>query len=287
MESPIPTPHAVRLAETRRERALLWRRLKMSGLFSSFGAFHDFLTWGGGHLLYVADDPSQWLALGPWKQSTRTGRVWGIRAEDEMAQALLAEAVATGPALGFDIMVTAPLALAQAGVFLKAGFAPLEEITVLDRPLPALPPSQELPAGVSIRAARSGESAAVLALDARSFGDFWSLDAYTLAGILHAGDASHFLVAWRGGTPAGYAIAGLSGRAGYLQRVGVDPGLQSRGIGRELVLRLLAWMSGRGASFCTVNTQRSNEKALGLYLNLGFIRNPLAKFIFSREVSPC
>ncbi len=225
MESPIPTPHAVRLAETRRERALLWRRLKMSGLFSSLGAFHDFLTWGGGHLLYVADDPSQWLALGPWKQSTRTGRVWGIRAEDEVAQALLTEAVAAGHALGFDIMVTAPLAPAQAGIFLEAGFAPLEEITVLDRP--------------------------------------------------------------RGGTPAGYAIAGLSGRAGFLQRVGVDPGLQSRGIGRELVLRLLAWMSGRGASFCTVNTQRSNERALGLYQDLGFIRNPLAKFIFSREVSPC
>ena len=71
-----------------------------------------------------------------------------------------------------------------------------------------------------------------------------------------------------------YAIAGRSGRRGFLQRIAVDPLAQRRGIGAALVVDGLRWLRRWGADRALVNTQEQNEPALLLYERLGFRRQP-------------
>ena len=68
----------------------------------------------------------------------------------------------------------------------------------------------------------------------------------------------------------GYAICGASGSRGFVQRLGVEPGLQRRGVGSKLLLDGLYWLRAVGATRVAVNTQVGNEPALGLYRRMGF-----------------
>jgi mycothiol synthase len=65
-------------------------------------------------------------------------------------------------------------------------------------------------------------------------------------------------------------VSGRSGGRGFLQRLAVDPDVQTRGIGTALALDGMRWMQSRGATTVLVNTQVDNDRALGLYRRLGF-----------------
>jgi ribosomal protein S18 acetylase RimI-like enzyme len=68
-----------------------------------------------------------------------------------------------------------------------------------------------------------------------------------------------------------YSIAGRAGRSSFLQRLAVAPEARGQGIGSYLVVDALRWATGEGAQRMLVNTQVSNDKALGLYEMLGFV----------------
>lgn len=69
-----------------------------------------------------------------------------------------------------------------------------------------------------------------------------------------------------------FAITGVADRAGYLQRLAVDPSAQRHGLGRSLVADSLDWMRRRGATTAMVNTAFDNTAALALYESFGFRR---------------
>ena len=60
----------------------------------------------------------------------------------------------------------------------------------------------------------------------------------------------------------------------YLQRLAVRPGVQRQGMGTELVVDALRWSQRHGARSVLVNTQEHNHRALALYEQLGFVRQP-------------
>ena len=127
---------------------------------------------------------------------------------------------------------------------------------------------------MTFRRGRRSDIDAVLALDACSFGDFWRLDT---AGIEDARDATthaRFRVAVRADAVVGYAITGRQGRAGYLQRLAVDPSRRRDGIGAALVHDALRWLARWRARSVLVNTQETNTTALSLYESLRFRRKP-------------
>ncbi len=278
----------VRLVASRRERSLLWREVKSSNLFTGPHAFQDFFAVGGGSVFYLLSDPSHWLILGRWKEGSGIGIIWAIKAGEVQSSALLHTALDQAGTAGFSSLITRPLSFVQAVAYLATGFQPAREITVFEqqvgKPLPEKPPRM-LPEGITLRGLRPGDTGKVLALDNRSFDDFWSLDRYTLAGIAHAADINVLQVATEGTRPVGYAIAGVTSGRGYLQRLGVDPAYQGRGLGRALAAWTLWWMSRNGASLITVNTQRDNDQAVRLYRSLGFRQIGVEKFLFAHEVN--
>lgn len=278
----------VKIVASRRERSILWREVKSANLFAGPPSFQEFFALGGGSVIYLGSDPSSWLILGRWKEGGRVGIIWAIRAGEEESSALLRTAVDRGADLGFSSLITRPLSFTQATAYLAAGFEPFREITIFEMRVGTPPPEKPprvLPLGVKPRGLRPGDMGKVLALDSRCFDDFWSLDRYTLAGIAHAADINTFRVATAGAMLVGYAIAGVTAGRGYLQRLGVDPAYQGRGLGKALAAWTLWWMSRNGASLITVNTQTDNEPASRLYRRLGFRQTGVERFLFAREVS--
>ena len=141
----------------------------------------------------------------------------------------------------------------------------------------------------------------ILAVDRQSFDEFWRFDRDGLKDSINATPVSRLRIIRRadltdsldtanppntanpperpaetlsGGADhqlAGYALAGHSGASGYLQRLAVHPECRQQGIGTLLVNDALAWIRSRGAVTGWVNTQTTNESALRLYQNLGFV----------------
>jgi ribosomal protein S18 acetylase RimI-like enzyme len=181
--------------------------------------------------------------------------------------------------LGFARVVTGALAPSEQGGFLAAGFEVTEHLHLLGRDLGHVPdrrswPRPDLP-GLRLRRGRGTDRGAVLDVDHMAFSPFWRLDGAGLDEALAATPRSRFRVARHARGLAGYAVTGRSGGRGFLQRLAVEPGTQGRGLGRLLVLDALHWLHRWGVERVVVNTQLDNGRALRLYEDLGFRREPV------------
>lgn len=137
-----------------------------------------------------------------------------------------------------------------------------------------------------MRRGRSGDWPAVLDVDGAAFSPFWRLDRGGLREAIDATPVTRLRVTDRRGTPGllAYAITGLSGDQGYLQRLAVDPGHRRGGLARALCLDGLRWLQRKGASGAVVNTQLGNNAALALYLSLGFRREQTQLAVLYRRL---
>jgi len=215
--------------------------------------------------------PGGTARLGSWRGRPDVGYV-AIGADTPAPPEVVYRCLDTLRARGFASVVTSALGPADALPFVDAGFAVREQLHLLARGLHDLRDLRDLPPGPPTRRGRGGDRPAVLALDSRSFDDFWALDPHGLDDALHATAPSRFRVGAEGGRAVAYAITGRAGSRGYLQRLAVDPDHRHRGWGRALVVDALRWLQRHGATTAFVNTQRGNETALDLYRRCGFRR---------------
>ena len=181
---------------------------------------------------------------------------------------------------GYGQVLTAALAPPECRGFERAGFEVRDELHLLSRDLHRLP---DAPA-VRLRRGRRSDRPAALAVDAAAFPAFWRLDDAGLAEALTATPSARFRVATAGRQLTGYAVTGRAGGRGYLQRLAVDPHRWGQGIGRALVGDALRWLRQRGARDVVVNTQVGNERALRLYEDLGFERQPTGLVVLGRSL---
>ena len=187
----------------------------------------------------------------------------------------------TGPALaaarevldrqGFGAIVTAAVAPPERDAFQRDGFSDREYLHLLRHDLADRPRRRgrwrRTPPRIERGTRRDTES--ILALDARTFDDFWHLDVDGLDDALAATPVSRLRVI-RDPDVVAYAVAGRAGTQGFVQRLAVDPDRQGTGLGTALVHEALDWMHRRGAAVAWVNTQQANTRAYDLYRHLGF-----------------
>ncbi|MEJ5254600.1 MAG: GNAT family N-acetyltransferase [Acidimicrobiales bacterium] len=173
---------------------------------------------------------------------------------------------------GYRCALTSALTHDEQRPFLEAGFTVYERLHLLRHDLRHVPPVKP-PAGVRLRRGRRRDRDAVLAVDGAAFSPFWRFDQAGLDDARGATPTSRFRVADADGV-VGYAITGRAGSIGYLQRLAVRPDHQGLGVGTALTIDALNWSRRHGARSVLVNTQESNERALALYVHLGFVHEP-------------
>jgi ribosomal protein S18 acetylase RimI-like enzyme len=221
------------------------------------------------------------LRIGPWRGSTEVAYLAHLSDGPVPTAEALATCVDAIARRGFTEVVTSAVAEPDVGPFVGAGFSERERLHLLAHDLTNLPPVPWR----ATRRARPADRAAVLAIDHRAFQPFWQLDEAGLADAVGATPTVRFRVtSGRSSGLTGYAVFGLAGRRGYLQRLAVDPSAAGKGLGSTLVVDGLRWLVRRGATSALVNTQETNERAYQLYLRLGFVPERYQLVVLSAPV---
>jgi ribosomal protein S18 acetylase RimI-like enzyme len=189
---------------------------------------------------------------------------------------------------GYRSVVTSALLDRDAAGLVAAGFSSHHDLHLLRHDLEELPPDR-----VTSRRARKRDQPGAVRVDAACFDDIWALDLPGLREVIEATprrrfrvvDADDVVAAPHGSDHVGaYAVTGLAGVEGYLQRLAVHPDLGGRGVGRGLVADALRWLVRSGARRAYVNTQFGNEVALHLYRSTGFHVLPTGLRILGRTL---
>ena len=224
---------------------------------------------------------------GPWRGDGQIAYLAPLPPAGAPSVDFLQRCLETLQARGFTRVVTSALAPAEQRGFRSLGFEEYERLHLLSHNLEGIArPSRE--AAQLLRRGRSADWPAVLAVDAAAFAPFWRLDAGGLSEAIDATPLTRFRVAAAGrrqADVAAYAVTGLSGNQGYLQRLAVDPRYRRRGLGRALGLDGLRWLRRKGVSEAVVNTQLGNDAALALYLSLGFRQEPMQLSVLHRRLT--
>lgn len=182
---------------------------------------------------------------------------------------------------GYREVLTAALAENERTGFLAAGFEVRDSLHLLAHDLREVPP----PPPAALRRGRRADRATALAVDHAAFPAFWRLDESGFHEAMSATPSARFRVATLQRRVVGYAVTGRAGSRGYLQRLAVDPRVQGRGLGRALVVDALDWLRRRGVTNTVVNTQVENERALQLYLAMGFRLQPSGLEVLGRTIT--
>lgn len=170
---------------------------------------------------------------------------------------------------GYRCVMTNALSETERRGFLAAGFEIHERLHLLTHDLVEVPK----PSRGSTKRGNVRDHESILQVDMAAFEPFWRLDERSLVDAISATPRSRVRVSPH--RPLrGYAITGLSGFRGYLQRLAVHPDYQGLGIGSSLVADSLFWLKRHRCRIAMVNTQETNEGALRLYESHGFVNQP-------------
>ena len=198
----------------------------------------------------------------------------------------IADWIADATDLGARVVRTGALFPNATDAFLEAGFQVADTLALLTRPAtPATPPTTPRARGsVKLRRLRPPMLSEAATIDRRSFSSPWANDASALADIMTATPYHRSRSVHVDGRMVAFSISGRADRAGYIQRLAVDPSARRRGFAQLLLDDAVRWMSRRDVSEVMVNTAADNRAALALYESFGFEREPGALLILERAL---
>lgn len=228
--------------------------------------------------------------LGRWAHDEHTVHLVLVDHQMVPTAADVAGWVASAQASGARAIRTGALFPDATDAFFAAGFRTVETLTLLTLQFGAAttapsPTHAGTAAGATrTRRLRRNQLDLAARVDAASFAGSWSNDAAALGEIMDATPKQRSRAVHLDATMIGFAISGLAGRTGYLQRLAVDPSHQRRGIARVLVADAVAWMRRHGTDLAMVNTAADNEAALALYRSFGFEARPRPLVIVERDL---
>jgi ribosomal protein S18 acetylase RimI-like enzyme len=225
---------------------------------------------------------SERLRVGPWRGSDDVGLISLVAGPMPPSLGLVRQACDELARRGYHEALTGALAPEERPAFEAAGFEPRDHLHLLVRPIQGEPHPHTAP--VHLRRGRRRDRSRALTVDGRAFPAFWRLDKGGLLEAIAATPTARFRVAVADHRVVGYAVTGLSGDHGYLQRLAVDPDRQGLGVGRALVTDSIRWLARRNVSYEVVNTQVENHRALDLYERMGFRRQPQGLAVLGRSL---
>jgi ribosomal protein S18 acetylase RimI-like enzyme len=221
----------------------------------------------GPNLFFVRQGPGDVLRVASWRGDPKIALLTPLPGRPPPGRVELERVLDSVADGGYEVVLTGALDVTAQRPYLAAGFEEHARLHVLGRALDEVPTAEH----AQLHRARRRDRGQVHEVDASAFSPFWQLGEAGLDDALGATPDARFRVA-RDDRVVAYAICGLAGRQGYVQRLAVRPGNRRAGLGAALVVDGLEWMRKRGADDAVVNTQVDNVAALALYDHLGFRR---------------
>jgi len=131
-----------------------------------------------------------------------------------------------------------------------------------------------------VREFREEDLHSILKIEEESFSDPWSGRSFLKEAEL---PFSRFLVAEEGGKVVGYLIAWVVGKTCDINKIAVLPSFRRRGVGKELLKKLLEVLKEEGVEEIFLEVRESNVPAIKLYESLGFRRIGLREGYYGNE----
>ena len=122
------------------------------------------------------------------------------------------------------------------------------------------------PGPVSLRALRESDLNAVMAIELRGYPFPWTRGIFI--DCLRAGYPG--LAMEHDGLLVGYGVLSIAADEAHVLNICIDPLVQSRGLGRQLLRALVRLAADRGAQRVFLEVRPSNTPALALYHSEGF-----------------
>jgi ribosomal protein S18 acetylase RimI-like enzyme len=221
-----------------------------------------------------------WARIAPWRGGGGAAHLI-VGPDTGVSPMVIRRGVERARASGYDSVLTSAVSPSESGIFVDAGFSVREHLHLLSLDLETTP----VPAALPLQKATRRDRPEVLDLDDASFDGFWRLGAVGLKDAIAATPVSRFRVGHDADERViAYAITGLAGRLGYLQRVAVRPDARGRGWGHALVADALGWLWKHGTDRAYVNTQLENDRAIALYQSFGFTMLPDGLVVLGRSL---
>ena len=220
------------------------------------------------------------LRVGPWRGDHRVAYVAPVGDPIPPTVAMVRRACEVLEGRGYEQVLTGALSEREQRGFVDAGFEPHSQLHLLIHDLRDVPDARP----ASLRRPRPGDRQLALAVDGAAFPVFWRLDRDGLREAIGATRSARFRLGTARGQVVGYAVTGLAGSRGYIQRLAVQPDHEGRGLGSALVIDGLRWLQRRRAQQAVVNTQSGNTRALALYERLGFRLEPSGLLVLARPL---
>ena len=130
------------------------------------------------------------------------------------------------------------------------------------------PQSPDLKSVCDIRLANTNDLSNIVDIDFQAFDPLWQnpFEAIKKA----QSQAAYFTVAVKDEKVVGYQLSTAILGTAHLARLAVLPAMQTKGIGKTLVMDMIKYFNQNGIHNITVNTQNDNVASLTLYNKIGF-----------------
>ena len=220
-----------------------------------------------------------WARIAPWRGGNGAAHLV-VGPDASVPPSVVHHCIERARASGYQSVLTSAVSPSESAVFVDAGFSVRERLHLLAVDLDEPPEPAVLPLDKATRRDRPG----VLEVDDLSFDGFWRLGPVGLKDAVDATPTTRFRVGRDDDRVIAYAITGIAGRYGYLQRIAVHPDVRGRGWGHALVADGLLWVWKHGGDRVYVNTQLANERALALYTSFGFSVIPAGLCVLARSL---
>lgn len=122
----------------------------------------------------------------------------------------------------------------------------------------------------SIRRMRAADAENAALLEAATFARPWTLKDFRYE--MQENPVARYLVAEQDGRMLGFAGVHIILDEGHITNIAVAEAARGRGIGKALTKALMQYASNLGVDYLTLEVRAGNEKAIGLYKSLGFVK---------------